>query len=363
MTRSVNTILMYGILAAGISLLALNATLPLVVWLILLLAPLPLLATMLARHQRAVLYAIPILSILVVALLVRPGMVTISLAAAAAGIALSLTEWTAVRSSRFAQATAEQNDRLFHALAQATGHLVNAPDFSTGVNSVLKALGEASGVDRIYIFENDQVGTADKPTCSQRYEWVRTGVTPFLDDPALQHFPYFPAFYRWHEHLARGEQIIGAISTFPESERTVLKAQAIQSILVAPIEVNNRFWGFAGFDNCRDDRPWPDHLIAIMRMLTLNIGAAIAWRQMQDRLANQEQFMRTVLDAVPAMIAVRDKQGRLELVNRTLADLVHQDPTDLMGRPVAELPWLASAAAPLPAPPAGRAEEVRFLPP
>ncbi len=188
--------------------------------------------------------------------------------------------------------TTEQNDRLFHALAQATSHLVNAPDFSTGVNSVLRALGEASGVDRIYIFENGQrtapgtdtggttnsAGTADEPTFSQRYEWVRTGITPFLDDPALQCFPYYPAFRRWYEHLARGEQVIGAVSSFPESERIVLKAQGIQSILVAPIEVNNAFWGFVGFDNCLDDRPWPDHLIAIMRMLALNVGCG-------DRLA------------------------------------------------------------------------------
>ncbi len=358
MTRSVSTILLYTILAAGITLLALNASLSLVFWLILLLAPLPLLAAMLSRHQRFALYSIAALSILITALLVQPGMVLIGLAVAAAGVALPLTEWSAARSKRIAQTTTEQNDRLFHALAQATGHLVNAPDFSTGVNAVLRALGEASGVDRIYIFEN---GQGSGPTCSQRYEWVRTGITSFLDDPALQHFPYFPAFRRWYEHMARGEQVIGAVSSFPESERTVLKAQGIQSILVAPIEVNNAFWGFVGFDNCLDDRPWPDHLIAIMRMLALNVGAAIAWRQMQDRLANQEQFMRTVLDAVPAMIAVRDEQGRLELVNQTLADLVGKRPTELTGQPVDSLPWLASAAASLSATPSGRAAEISYV--
>ena len=137
MTRSVSTILLYTILAAGITLLALNASLSLLFWLILLLAPLPLLAAMLPRHQRFALYGIAALSILITALLVRPGVVAIGLAAAAAGVALPLTEWTAARSKRIARTTTEQNDRLFHALAQATSDLVNAPDFSTGINSVL----------------------------------------------------------------------------------------------------------------------------------------------------------------------------------------------------------------------------------
>ncbi|MFN8468521.1 MAG: hypothetical protein U0X20_23385 [Caldilineaceae bacterium] len=59
-----------------------------------------------------------------------------------------------VRRRRIAQTNTEQKDRLFHALAQATEScLVNAPDFPTGINLAIKALGEASGVDRIYIFK------------------------------------------------------------------------------------------------------------------------------------------------------------------------------------------------------------------
>ncbi|MFN8468522.1 MAG: hypothetical protein U0X20_23390 [Caldilineaceae bacterium] len=80
-------------------------------------------------------------------------------------------------------------------------------------------------------------------------------------------------------------------------------------------------------------RAWPEHLIAIMRMLAMNLGAAIAWRQMQDQLTEQERFMGTVLDAVPAMIGVRDEYGRLDLVNQTLADLAGQDPAVFIGQP------------------------------
>ena len=345
MIHRVPRLILYGLLAAGITALAASGTLPLVFWSVLLLAPLPLLVAGQARPQRLALFAVTAGGIALTLVLLRPGLLATGLVLAAAAGAVAFSDWIGARSKRIAQTNTEQKDRLFHALAQATSNLVNAPDFSTGINLAIKALGEASGVDRIYIFQNDVL---PEPACSQRYEWVSPGVTAFLNDPTLQQFPYYPSFRRWYEHLEQGEQVIGAVNSFPDSERAILNAQGIQSLLVAPIEVNGHFWGFVGFDNCRDDRPWPDHLIAIMRMLAMNLGAAIAWRQMQDRLTDQEQFMRAVLDAVPAMIAVSDEHGRLDLVNQTLADLAGQAPAEFIGQPADTIPWLTptSAAAP-----------------
>ncbi len=132
MTRSVSSLLLYALLAAGITWLAAVAALPLVFWLVLLLAPLPLLAASLSRPQRLALYALPVLGILIITLALRPGAVALGLAAAAAGAALALSEWTAVRSRYVAQTATEQNDRLFQALAQATSQLVNAPRLRKG---------------------------------------------------------------------------------------------------------------------------------------------------------------------------------------------------------------------------------------
>ena len=356
MVRNVSSIILYALVAAGITLITVNAMMPPALGLAALIVSLILIAPPLSLGLRFALYAIAALNVFAVTLL--PPIIPIAgVAAVAVAGGLIVSELVAARNKRIAQTNTVQKDRLFHALAQATSHLVNTLDFSAGINQALCDLGQASGVERIYIFQNDQTldpsetsqaQTSNQDisqlTCTQRYEWVSPGTAAFLDDPKLQQFPYYPAFQRWYEHLARGEQVIGAINSFPESERTVLKSQSIQSLLVAPIEVNGAFWGFVGFDNCRDDRPWPDHLVAILRVLAMNLGAAIAWRQMQARLTDQKRFMRAVLDAVPAMIAVRDEHGRLELVNQTLADVAQQPAKEFVGQPANAIPWLTFAS-------------------
>jgi PAS domain S-box-containing protein len=340
MTRQTANLLLYTLWTLAITGLMVGGWLAAAPWLLAVVIPLVYVASTLPFKLRLAAYGIAATGVAVTLLRV-PSLPPDSVMLVVAASGIGVPEWWAFRNRRTARTITAQNDQLFHALAHATKHLVEADDFSAGINQALKCLGEASGVDRIYVFQNDEVaaGAAHAASCSQRFEWVKPGVRPYLDDPTLQSFPYFPTFMRWYEHLARGDQIIGAVNSFPESERTVLKSQSIQSILVAPIQVNGVFWGFVGFDNCRDDQPWADNLVSILRTLAMNLGAALAWRQTAAKLTQQEQFMRAVVDAVPSVIAVRDHHGRLELVNQVLADLTGEAADALVGRQIDAIAW------------------------
>ncbi len=366
--RDVSNIVLYGLWAAGVTLLAAGQVTPLAVWLLALVAPLLITTPLLSRRMRAALYGIEAAAILAIFVTApSPSMGFITVGGLAAG--LLLPEWLVWRHADVAQDKTQRSDQLFQALAQATAQLAAATDFSTGVNQALSTLGAATGISRIYIFENDQQlslaeidALPDKEglTCSQRYEWVNHNIKPFLHDPSMQHLAYYPALARWHEQLARCEPIAGAVSSLPASERAILEPQAIKSILLVPITVQDTFWGLVGFDNCIDERPWPDHLHAVLRTLAMNLGAALAWQQIQNRLADQEQFTRTVLNAVPALIAVRDSWGRLTFANQTLADFAGSPVDDLLHQGAGALPWLEQT---MPPPLAAAAAHVQELHP
>lgn len=349
MSRTSSSVALYALWIAAITLAVVLAPLPVAVWLLAIVVPLVMVAPMWPRQIRVRLYFVASLGLLA-ALIGIPGQQTGMTLVVGLIAGILLPEWIVQRNNLIAAEKAKQSDYLFQALAMATTHLVEAPDFASGVQQALQILGQASGMDRIYIFENDQhdipirnrsSAELEQLTCSQRYEWVNEGIEPFIDEPGLQHVPWYPALGRWYERLSRGIPVIGAVRSFPAAERAVLEPQGIRSLLVVNIDVNSELWGFVGFDNCQDDGPWPDNLVDMLRTLAVNLGAAIAWRTSRTAVAVQAQFTRSVLDAVPAMIAVRNSADRIVLVNQAMADLVGRPPAELVGLSSSDLPVLA----------------------
>jgi transcriptional regulator with GAF, ATPase, and Fis domain len=85
---------------------------------------------------------------------------------------------------------------------------------------------------------------------SNTYEWCRAGVEPQIQN--LQDMDV-SSISRWLPYLERRETVaIPDIETIRESnpeEYAVMAPQDIQSYLEAPLVVNEKLYGFIGFDN------------------------------------------------------------------------------------------------------------------
>ncbi len=330
MKRTTTSIVFYSLWTLAATLAAITGLLPITLWLLATVFPPALLAPPWPRRVRLQIYLVGALGILAVALAL-PGQTTGVTVVAALLISVLLPEWVARRHSQIAAQKFVQDERLFYTLAQATTQLGEVQDFAEGIRRALQIVGEASGMDRVYIFENDQHGvdirTMDPKemthlTCSQRYEWVREGIQPFIDEPLLQHLTWYPDLRRWHDHLSRGDPIVGAVKSFPASERTLLEMEDIRSLLIVGIDVAGELWGFVGFDNCHDDGPWPDHLVSMLRTLAVNLGAAIAWRQSRAEVLGERNLLKTLMDNLPDYIYIKDTASRYVTANRAHVELL-----------------------------------------
>ena len=135
------------------------------------------------------------------------------------------------------------------------------------VPSALAVLGEATGVSRVYLFEVVR-GSRGERIASQRFEWCAPGVTPQIDNPDLQGIDLIPNGYgRWVERMEAGEPVYGDVEDFPESERDLLRAQDILSLLVQPIQAGARWWGFVGFDACAARQAWDRVEVDVLRIM------------------------------------------------------------------------------------------------
>ncbi len=200
-------------------------------------------------------------------------------------------------------------------LSTCARDLLSRPCTDETLHGVLESLREAAGACRAYIFENHEDAQGGL-CCSQRYERCAPGVALQLDNPLLQGVPYDTVVPRWQQELGAGRVIRGPVATFPESERMVLEAQGVLSLLVLPIVAQGRWYGFIGFDDTRRPRVWESVDFKFLQTAGEIIGAALerrrtelalsesargleeASRAKSEFLANMSHEIRTPLNAI-----------------------------------------------------------------
>lgn len=226
-----------------------------------------------------------------------------------------------------------RRDRLLESVARAVDALVTRSTFQEGVQEALHSLGQGADVDRVYIFENHEDAISGEVFCSQRFEWVREGIAPQLPNPVLQNISYRRDVPRWYAELFADRPIRGLVRDLTLLERALLEPQEIVSILVVPVRIEGRFWGFIGYDDCRQERQWNDNELAILTAVAGSIGGAIS-RQKTSEALQLTQF--TVDHASTATYWV-DQSGRLLRVNLAACRSTGYSADELLGMRVEEL--------------------------
>lgn len=173
------------------------------------------------------------------------------------------------------------------AVANASKQLLVEDESEFVVNDALEILLETSGVSRIYIFENFE-DPSDGLCMKQTYEVCAADVAPEIHNPELKHVIYSQGFERWQKVLSAGKNIKGHISDFPQREREILGPQGIISILIIPIMVNGKWWGFIGFDENRFKREWVESEVTLLSTATEMFGRYFMRRISQKERAKLE---------------------------------------------------------------------------
>jgi PAS domain S-box-containing protein len=225
------------------------------------------------------------------------------------------TQHELVQRKRAEQRLAEREQYL-EALVQIQGILLEQPQISTQYNRLLELLGRSAAASRVYLFENhkDEGGNL---LMSQRAEWAAPGVTPEIDNPTLQNLPYKDFSLRWQEVLSRGEIIAGLVENFPENEKEILSPQGILSILVLPLIVNGKFFGFIGFDNCLEARQWEPSEIALLKAAASAIALVQERRLADEQFAAEKERLTVTLGSIDDGVIATDISGRIILFNPT----------------------------------------------
>jgi len=160
------------------------------------------------------------------------------------------------------------------------------------LTEALQHLLDASNVSRVYIFENFE-DDVDGLCVRQVAEVCAPGVKTEIFNPVLKHLPYNHGFNRWQKLLAQDKTIQGLVKSFPKAEQALLNSQQILSILVLPIWVGSKWYGFIGFDDTQSPRIWNDEDIQLLQTAANMIGTFYG-RKIAEQQLIQSQKMEAI---------------------------------------------------------------------
>ncbi|MCG2777273.1 MAG: PAS domain S-box protein, partial [Desulfobacterales bacterium] len=199
-------------------------------------------------------------------------------------------------------------------------------DISMCLDECLEIMGKTLHVSRIYIFEyHNEPGTADNT-----FEWVSDGIAPQKEN--LRGIP-MKKYPLWMEIMNNNKVInYKDIEDIPgEPEKEILRSQNIKSILVVPLFVNNAFYGFMGFDECRYHRKWLDEDVDILKTTAQIISNAFESKQAEDALRESEEQYRLLADNVIDIISRHSLDGTVLYVSPSVSALLGYEPRELIG--------------------------------
>ena len=200
--------------------------------------------------------------------------------------------------------------RILGGTARAMNYLLTLNDHNEALQKALEAIGMATGVDRVYLFENSQDETSGETYLSQRFEWTAEGIIPQINNPELQNMPFSKNYPRWFKLLSSGNTLSGLVKDLPDMERQLLEKQDIKSLIVVPVFVNNLFWGTVGFDDCSKGNLWSTNELSILQALAGSIGGSIARRIIENELVSSRQIAEYATNTKSEFLATMSHEIR-----------------------------------------------------
>ncbi len=217
-----------------------------------------------------------------------------------------------------------RREAIMSAIGLAAGQFLKEASWEHNIPGVLKTIGQAANVSRMYVFMNYiENGSVYISLC---YEWAAPGVEPQLDNPALQHVHLRASgFKRWEEVLSKGRPLHGVVRELPESEKVLLQQQGILSLAVVPIFVENQWWGFIGFDDCTHERHWTATEMEALHTTASIFGAAETRARTEQKLLRRQEALSLLHEIVREALRADNLPSMSQTLVHRLAKLINAD--------------------------------------
>lgn len=213
-----------------------------------------------------------------------------------------------------------RSEKILYALGRSYFELEAGEKLSKSIPKILKYLGEASKVDRIYIFKN-HFNEEGEFCMSYKFEWCAENVSPQIGFEFLQSLPW-SIFPEIEEALRKNHFINDLVSNtknhvFYES----MAEQGILSYLFVPIFSGRIFWGYIGFDNCQSEVLFSEDQATALHAFASTLGTKLLANKRKQKLIRTHQNYSFLLNNINDVVFRSDRDGNFTFLNKTWENL------------------------------------------
>ena len=224
-------------------------------------------------------------------------------------------------------------DAMLQTINQVASILLRSEidEFVANLWKCMGMIAKAVDTDRMYIWKNHLKD--DRLCCTQLYEWSESA-EPQQGNKYTVDIPYGEAVPGWENTLAVGRSINSMVRNMSATEQERLSPQGILSILVVPVFVQDYFWGFVGFDDCRQEREFTENEESILRSASLLIANALLRNEMTVNIRNSAARLEAVVSNYSGIIWSVDKDSVITLFNGLYLDVLGVTPPFMEGKTI-----------------------------
>lgn len=189
------------------------------------------------------------------------------------------------------------------------------------INRALKDIGVNTHADRVYIFELDHENKVMKNT----YEWCAEGVEPEIDN--LQGLP-FEIFPWWMDRINHNRLIyipdVSRLGKEAEEEKKILEAQTIKSLIVLPIFVFDKSYGFIGVDDVHTSEMWNENDYALLRLTAKLFSDFFRQKIYRETLVKKNQALEEAMEELKKLESKIVQKEKMSTAGQLAAGLAHE---------------------------------------
>ena len=201
----------------------------------------------------------------------------------------------------------KQREHLLHTVNSVASVLFSINDekaFEAPLLESFELVGNCLDVDRVQIWRNEIID--GELHFVLRYQWLSDCGRDNLPVPIGLHFPY-SSIPEWESSFIRDEYINSPLSGLRENERSFLNSYGMKSIVIIPMFLEGKFWGFFSIDDCHRERTFSDDEMQILASVGLMMSSAVNRSIQIAKMREADERMQIMLDTTPLGVSFWDK--------------------------------------------------------
>ncbi len=191
---------------------------------------------------------------------------------------------------------ARQREQLLRAINDSAAQIMTASDVHQAIAASLGIVAGAIGVERVIVTEVVQPPSSlagAEPRRALRNFWRAHGAPLKLRElaQALSR-PSHPEVAAWMEPLQRGIAVQVQLSHATGAVHAMLQRFQSYALLMVPIMVDARYWGYISLSSCTGERAWNGAEVDVLQTLAELIGTAITRERHLQALATANTIIQ-----------------------------------------------------------------------